>query len=112
MTNAELELVGKGRGKKALSCCSLGIPLLIVVEANGLGLVWVDWEGVLGCALMDREGLGMWLGLELWLGKWVLEDVLLYGSDVLSCPAILMLALGLYVVTTWGRCSVNDGLRD
>ena len=39
----------------------------------GLGLVWVDWEIVWGCALADVEGLGMWLGfrdLGLWLGNW------------------------------------------
>ena len=32
----------------------------------------------------------------------------MYGSDVLPGPVIL-LALGLYVVTVWGRSSVDDG---
>ena len=49
------------------------------------------------------------LGLQLWNG--VLKDVLLNRSDVLSCHAIPFV-LGLYVVTTWGRCSVNDGSGD
>ena len=55
------ELMGEcvGLDWEALSCCGLGIWLLVVVEADGLGLVLVDLEGVWGCDLEDREGLGM-----------------------------------------------------
>ena len=41
----------------------------------------------------------------------VLEDVLLYGSDVLSGP-LIPLALGLYVVAVWDGCSVDNGSSD
>ena len=49
--------------------------------------------------------------LGFWLGKRILEDVLLYGSDVLCGPAIL-LVLGPYVITARGGFSVNNGTRD
>ena len=56
----------------------------------------------------DSAGFG---DLGLWLGYRVLEDILLYRSDVLSGP-VIPLALGIYVVTAWGGCSVDDGSGD
>ena len=56
----------------------------------------------------DLAGFGK-LGLQLW--NRILEDVLLYGSDLLSGHAVPF-ALGLYVVTSWGGHSVDDGTGD
>ena len=70
-----------------------------------------EWCGMCSSAyggFGDAAGFG---NLGLWLCNGVLKDVLLYGSDVLSGPAVPF-ALGLYVVTVWVGCSVNDVTRD
>ena len=47
----------------------------------------------------------LWL---FWLRYRVLEDVLLYWSDMLSGP-VIMFALGFYVIASWVGSSVNYG---
>ena len=62
------------------------------------------WQG----RFWNAAGLG---GLGFRLGKGFFEDVEVYRSDVLPGLAVSF-ALGLCIVTVWGRSSVNDGSRD
>ena len=85
--------------------------LLVAVVAGNLG--WRDWGKVCGCALADRKGLEMWLGLGICccfnsgLGAGYLEMSCCI-SQMFPGPEI-MFALGVYMVGPWCESSVNQG---
>ena len=66
------------------------------------------YGGFVDVARFRNDGFG---NLQLLLGNRVFRDVLLNGSDVLSGP-VIPLAMGLYVVTVWSGCTVDNGSRD